>query len=73
MQRVEVSCAVQPIYGSLGVKRLIIFSSCHCQPTEEMSKSGTFCIRHNDVAVLSHTGKLVFFLFGAFALEWCPN
>ena len=26
MQRLEVSGAVRPIYGSLGVKRLILFS-----------------------------------------------
>ena len=35
MQRLEVSCAVQPIYGSLGVKRLKTF---YCMKEEEMSR-----------------------------------
>ena len=33
MQRLEVSGAVRPIYGSLGVKRLII--TCFCQSYTE--------------------------------------
>jgi len=55
MQRLEVSGAVRPIYGSLGVKRLIVnknyfrkhhYSLCHCD-------GDSFCllvsrsVRHN--------------------------
>jgi len=34
MQRLEVSGAVRPIYGSLGVKRLIVLSVIPSNPTK---------------------------------------
>ena len=36
MQRLEVSGAVQPIYGSLGVRRLRIRNRCSFLPNEDL-------------------------------------
>ena len=43
MQRLEVSGAVRPIYGSLGVKRLIPFPSVHLADLHPTSVPSTSC------------------------------
>jgi hypothetical protein len=40
MQRLEVSCAVRPIYGLLGAKGLILSSYLHLGLMQEVSLAG---------------------------------
>ena len=44
MQRLEVSGAVRPIYGSLGVKRL---TEDECMKSEDITKSNTLLNSRN--------------------------
>ena len=49
MQRLEVSGAVRPIYGSLGVKRLA--SCCHCSGDNSVQEIGRIGSRQEECKI----------------------
>ena len=71
MQRLEVSEAVRPIYGSLGVKRLIACTDCYTVLWPELCVQNRGCIVTVDTSfIFSNKSRL---LDGVTHFDAIPN
>ena len=59
MQRLEVSGAVRPIYGSLGVKRLICYKSYIYSPTNAIVR----CLKSNIKIYIKLYNNFMYIIF----------
>ena len=76
MQRLEVSGAVRPIYGSLGVKRLInycLLTGYHCYHVYTYSLAATVVRKNHKCSALRIFPYLILLVFGNCVSKIGPN